>query len=65
MGRPTHHPVGNAERIHDIESEQRDVRRLKHIAAGVEYEVRSLVRPGYRRRFLAEPFQYFAIELQT
>ena len=30
-------------RVHDIEREQRDVRRLEHVAAGVEHEIRPLV----------------------
>src|SRR5262245_28113023 len=65
MRRSAHHPVRDAERIHDIEGEKRDVRRLEDIAAGIEHEVRSFFWLGYRRRFLAEPLQYLAIELQT
>ena len=42
MVRPAHHAIGDAERIHDVEREQRDVRRLQHVAAGIEDEVRPL-----------------------
>src|SRR5262245_54724859 len=65
MCRSAHHPVGNAERIHDIEGEQRNVRCLENIASGVEHKVRSLARLGHRCGFLAEPLQHLAIELQT
>jgi hypothetical protein len=40
MGRPAHDLIGDAERIHDIERQQRDMRRLEHIAAGIEHEIR-------------------------
>ena len=56
--RPAHHLISDAERIHDVEGEQRDMRRLQHIAAGVEHEVRRLGRHRSRRRFLAEPLQH-------
>jgi hypothetical protein len=65
VGWPTHHPVANAERVHDIEGEQSDVRRLEHITAGVEHEVRDFSRLRHRCRLLAEPLQHVAIELQT
>jgi hypothetical protein len=65
MGRPAHHPVGDAERVHNIEGEQRDVRRLEHVAASVEHEVRGLARLRHRRRLLPEPLQFVVIELQT
>jgi hypothetical protein len=39
-----HHVIADAERIHDVEGEQRDMRGLEHVAAGVEHEVRRLVR---------------------
>jgi hypothetical protein len=65
MAWSAHHLVGDAEHIHDVEGEQRDMRRLEHIAASVKHEVRGLRRRRYRRRFLAEPLQQLAIELQT
>ena len=40
MGRPAHDLVVGAEHIHDVEAQQRDVRRLEHVAAGVEHHVR-------------------------
>ena len=39
MGRPAHHLIVGADRVHDVEAEQRDVRRLQHVAAGVEHHV--------------------------
>ena len=39
MARPAHDFVGDAERIHDVEREQCDIRRLEDVAAGVEYEI--------------------------
>src|SRR4051812_31653275 len=65
MAGPAHHLVADAERVHDIEREQRDMRRLEYVAAGIEYEVRDLGRRRYRRRFLAEPLQHLAVELQA
>src|SRR5258706_7893432 len=65
MARSAHDLVSDAEHIHDIEGKQRDMRRLEHIAASVKYEVRRLCGRRYRCRFLTQPFQYLAIELQT
>ena len=49
--------IGDAERIHDVEREQRDVRRLEHVAAGVEHEIRRALarRCGARRPGRAAP----------
>ena len=66
MGRAAHHPVGDAERVHDVERQQRDVRRLQDVAAGIEDEVgrlAALVRE--RRRPLPEPRQHGFVELQA
>src|SRR5258707_13424517 len=52
MARSAHDLVTDAEHIHDIESKQRDVWRLEHIAASVKYEVRRLYGRRYRCRFL-------------
>ena len=38
-----HHLVGHAERVEHLEHEQRDVRRLDDVAAGVEHDVRGSV----------------------
>ena len=65
MGRSAHHLINDAERIHDVEREQRDVRGLEHVAAGVEYEVRRFGWCRGRCRFLAEPLQHRVIELQA
>ena len=67
---PAHHPVGDAERVHHVEGEQRDVRRLEHVAAGVEDEIRLLGRfrvaePPARLGALAEPLQHLAGELHA
>src|SRR5580700_5322164 len=45
MGRAAHDTIADAERVHDVERHERDVRRLEHIAAGVEHEVRWRVGP--------------------
>ena len=63
MGRAAHHLVADAERIHDVEREQRDVRRLEHVAAGVEDEIRRRVRGGPLCA-LPEPRQQLVVELQ-
>ena len=39
VGRAAHDLVVGADRIHDVEAQQRDVRRLEHVAAGVEHHV--------------------------
>ena len=65
MGWTAQHPIGDAERVHDIEREQRDVRRLEHVAASVEHEIGLRLRlRGVGPRALAEPFQQFVLELQ-
>ena len=68
---PTHYFVGHAERIHNIEREKRDMRRLEHVAAGVEDEIRPLARL-WRRPFckrigdvLAEPGEFVVVELHA
>ena len=65
MARSVHYLVADAERIHDIEGKQGNVRGLEHIAAGVKHEVRRLDGRGNRRRFLAKSFEHFRIELQA
>jgi hypothetical protein len=65
MARSAHHLVTDAERIHDIEGKQGNVRGLEHIAAGVKHEVRRLDGRGNRRRFLTQSFEHFRIELQA
>jgi hypothetical protein len=64
MARSAHHLIADAERIHDVEGEQRDVRCLEHVAAGVEHEIRRLARGAHRSRLLAEPRQHFVVELK-
>ena len=68
MGRPAHHLPGHAERVHDVEREQRDVRRLQHIAAGVEHEVRPLRSRARAETWasvghLSEPLEQRIVEL--
>jgi len=63
-GVAAHHLIGHAEPVEHIEHEQRDVRRLDHIAAGVEDDVRCrvvLIGGTQRRR---HPLQHFGRELQ-
>ena len=66
MGRTAHHLVAGAERVHDVERKQRDVRRLEHVAAGIEDEIgrRS---PAQARlvRALPQPFQQRVVELEA
>ena len=62
MGRAAHDLIGDADRIHDVERQQRDVRRLEHVAAGVEYEIGFLA--GHRLvGALAQPRQQRVVEL--
>jgi hypothetical protein len=65
VARAAHHLIGDPNRVHDIEGEQRDVRRLEHVAAGVEHEIRQRVRGGHRDGFLPEPLQEHIVELQA
>ena len=55
MAGSAHDPIGNTERVHDVEREQRDVRGLEHVAAGVEHEIRRRV--GLCAAFLAQSRQ--------
>ena len=64
MAGTAHHRIGDAERVHDVERKQRDVRRLQHIAAGVEHEIRHFAGDGHRGGALAEPLECGMIELQ-
>ena len=64
MGRPAHHLIVGADHVHDVEAEQRDVRRLQHVAAGVEHHVRQFGARRRLRRLLAEPDQRILGELQ-
>ena len=64
MGRSAHHLVGDAERVHDIERGERDVRGLEHVAAGVEYEIRRGVSDERAVvGLLAEPREHLVAEL--
>ena len=70
MGRPAHHLVADAERIHDVERQQRDMRGLQQVAAGVEDEVRRgvaalIVAAAGSRDPLAEPRQNVVVELHA
>jgi hypothetical protein len=68
MSRTAHDLVSDAERIHDVEGKERDMRRLEHIAAGVEHEVGPLVGTvrGYRTLgALPQPFKQCVVELQA
>ena len=35
-----HDLIIGAHRVHNVEAEQRDVRRLQHVTAGVEHHIR-------------------------
>ena len=61
--RAAHHVVGDAERIHDVEREQRNVRGLEHVAAGVEDEVRNRIRRAVAAGLLAQPREHLVAEL--
>ena len=61
MVRSAQHLVGDADRVHDIEGKQRDVRGLEHVAAGVEHEIRRRV--GLCAAFLAQSRQELVVEL--
>ena len=63
MGRPAQHLIGDAERVHDVERQQRDMRRLEHVAAGVEDEIRRVRRARIPPRLLAQPRQQLVVEL--
>ena len=67
MGRPAHDVVSDADRIHNVEGKERDMRRLEHIAAGIEDEVRLGVAVCRGRPIgaLAEPLQQDVVELQA
>ena len=64
MGRPAHHLIVGADHVHDVEAEQRDVRRLQHVAAGVEHHVRQFGARRFLRRLLAEADQRLFGQLQ-
>ena len=63
MGRAAHDLIGDAERIHDVERQQRDVRRLEHVAAGVEHEVGFLAGHAACLGALPQPGQQRVVEL--
>ena len=71
MRRPAHDPIGDAERIHDVERGERHMRRLEHVAAGVEHEVRAFARLCGRAilqalvHLLAEACEFGFIELHA
>ena len=60
-GRPAHHPVAHPHRVHDIQRQQRDMRRLHDVAAGVEYHLRRILAVVVP----AKPGQRFRRKLQT
>src|SRR5262245_32078043 len=42
MRRTAHDTISHAESVHNVERRQRHVRRLEHVASGVEHKVRAL-----------------------
>ncbi len=60
-----HHLVGDAERVHDVEGEQRDVRRLEDVAAGIEHEIRRNVGLVPVVGFLPKSRQRLVVELDA
>ena len=65
MGRSAHHLIGDAERVHDVERQERDMRRLEHVAAGVEDEIRAASRRSAPAVWaLPQPLQQRVVELQ-
>ena len=71
MARSAHDFIGDAERVHDIERGERDVRRLENVAAGVKNEIRPLARfdsrTGFKPlvHFLAEARQFIGRQLHA
>ena len=67
MARPAQDLVAHVERVQDIEREQRDVRGLQHVAAGIEHDLRRLGSFFVRlaARVLAEPRQLRVGELHA
>ena len=71
MGRPAHDPIGHPEGVHHIKRDQRHMRRLEHVAAGVEDEVRPLAGLGSRSilqslvHLLPEAREFIFIELHA
>ena len=65
MGRAAHDLIADAERIHDIERKKRDVRRLEHVAAGVEDEIGAGASGRGARCVLPEPRQQRVVELNA
>ena len=63
MARAAQHLIGDAERIHDVERKQRNVRSLQHVAAGVEHEVGRRLGLGVAAGLLAQPREQFVVEL--
>ena len=63
MARTAQHLIGDAERIHDVERKQRNVRSLQHVAAGVEHEIRRRLGLGVAAGLLAQPREQFVVEL--
>src|SRR6266852_8131064 len=50
MARAPHHAIVGAQRVHDIEAQERDVWGLEHVAAGIEYKIRRVVSCFFGRR---------------
>jgi hypothetical protein len=65
MRRSAHHLIGDAERIHDVEGEECDVRRLEHVAAGVKNEIRRLFCATRLLGALPQALQQCVIELDA
>ena len=65
MGRAAHDLVGDAERVHDVECQQGNMRRLEHVAARVEDEVGRLRGLAVVVCLLTEPRQHRLVELQA
>ena len=63
MARTAQHLIGDAERIHDVERKQRNVRGLEHVAAGVEHEIGRRLGLGVAAGLLAQPREQFVVEL--
>ena len=64
IARPAADHVSNPERVHHVEAEERDMRRLEDVAAGIEDGLRVL-RLGRERIDLAQPRQQVGGELET
>jgi hypothetical protein len=57
--------IDDAERVHDIEREQRNMRSLEHVAAGVEDEIRRRTGPRSIVGFLPQTREQLVVELHA